>query len=100
MDITTVCVAGGVVFIAAIFFAIKSARTTNAILKNNTNVVPLLMQKSTQAKVVRLQQATQDDTAANERLHKLTAAYKNSQINVQQYNDKLDAMLARFDNEL
>ena len=100
MDTNTIGLVGGVVIIVVVFFAFRKKKNTQDILEQNNNIVPLMLQKSTQAKVVRLQHIIYGDAAAEEALQRLTADYKNGQINVHQYNDKLDKMLIRFDTSL
>ncbi|QKJ28490.1 hypothetical protein HQ865_01510 [Mucilaginibacter mali] len=96
----TVLAGIGVLLVVVVFFAFRNRKTANQMLENNVGVVPLMQQKSTQMKVTRLQEATKDDTAENEKLQKLVAAYKNNQITIQQYNEKLDAMIYRLDIDI
>lgn len=100
MDLNTVAIAAIVIMIVVFIYLLRHKRKVNTILENNNNVVPLLMQKSTQAKVTRLNQATSNNAQANEQLQKLVVAYKNNQINIQDYNERLDKMLNRLDVEL
>jgi hypothetical protein len=100
MDVTTVCIIGGVIIVIVVFFAFRNRQTAGKMLEQNVNVMPLMMQKATQIKITSLQQATQDDPAENEKLIKLVAAYKNNQIDMTEYNQKLDAMIYRLEIEL
>jgi len=100
MDIQTVAIIGGIILLVVVFFAVRNRQTAGKILQENVGVVPLMLQKSTQMKVVRLQEFTKGNTKTNEQLQKLVAAYKSNQINIRQYNEKLDAMIMRLEVEL
>jgi len=100
MDVQTVAIIGGIIVIAVVFFAVRNRQTAGKILQENVGVAPLMLQKSTQMKVVRLQEFTKDNAKTNEQLQKLVAAYKSNQINIRQYNEKLDAMIMRLEVEL
>lgn len=100
MDMNTVLAGIGVLLVIVVFFAFRNRKTANQMLENNVGVVPLMLQKSTQMKVASLQEATKDDTAENEKLQKLVASYKSNQITIQQYNEKLDAMIYRLDIDI
>lgn len=100
MDFNTIGIVVVLVFVAVLIYLLRHKRKVSTILENNNNVVPLMMQKATQAKVTRLNEATANNTQANEQLQKLVIAYKNNQLNIQDYNDKLDKMINRLDVEL
>ncbi|MES2275490.1 MAG: hypothetical protein V4592_05680 [Bacteroidota bacterium] len=100
MDINTICIACGLLLVLVLFFTLRNKRSVNKMLEDNTNVVPLMMQKATQIKVSRLQQETKNDTKANEQLQKLVAAYKSNQINITEYNEKLDTMIQWLEIDL
>lgn len=97
MDMNTALIGLGVLLVIVAFFAFRNRKTANQMLENNVGVVPLMLQKSTQMKVARLQQATKDDIQANEKLQKLVTAYTNNEIDINQYNEKLNAMMQRLD---
>lgn len=100
MDFNTVLLVIGVALAVVVFFAVKNKRHANKMIAGSKGVVPLMLQKSTQLKVNRLQQVTQNNTRDNEQLLKLVAAYKNNLININDYNDKLDKMIIRLDIDL
>jgi hypothetical protein len=100
MDVSTVVIAGGILIAVVVFFAFKNRKTAGKILQENRGVVPLMLQKSTQIKVTRLQQITKDNTKANDYLKRLVNSYKTNQINIQEYNEKLDRMIAKLEVEL
>jgi glucan phosphoethanolaminetransferase (alkaline phosphatase superfamily) len=100
MDITTIGIIGAIIVAVVLFFTFKNKQTASKMMEGNTDVVPLMMQKATQMKVSRLQQVTADDPKANEQLQRLVAAYKNNQISIQAYNDKLDTLIQRLEIEL
>ena len=100
MDFNTIGIVVVLVFVAVLIYLLRHKRKVSTILENNNNVVPLMMQKATQAKVTRLNEDTANNTQANEQLQKLVIAYKNNQLNIQDYNDKLDKMINRLDVEL
>ena len=100
MDFNTIGIVVVLVFVAVLIYLLRHKRKVSTILENNNNVVPLMMQKATQAKVTRLNEATANNAQANEQLQKLVIAYKNNQLNIQDYNDKLDKMINRLDVEL
>lgn len=100
MDMNTVLIGLGILLVIVAFFAFRNRKTANKMLKNNVGVVPLMLQKSTQLKVGRLQEATKDDVTANEKLQKLVAAYKNNEIDINQYNERLNAMIQRLDIDI
>lgn len=100
MDISTIGIIGGIIVIVVVFFAFKNKRDATQIMQGNENVVPLMLQKSTQIKVNRLLQATQDIPKANEQLQKLIASYKNNQISIQDYNLKLDNIISHLEIDL
>ncbi|GAB3936927.1 hypothetical protein [Mucilaginibacter myungsuensis] len=100
MEMSTVAIVGGVIVAGVVFFAFKNRRDAGNMMENNTNVVPLMLQRSTQLKVNRLQQATVTDTQQNDRLEALMAAYKDNRITIQQYNQKLDLMINQLQVEL
>lgn len=100
MDFHTIGIAAIVIMIVVFIYLLRHKRKVNTILENNNNVVPLMMQKATQAKVSRLNEATANNAQANEQLQKLVVAYKNNQLNIQDYNDRLDKMITRLDVEL
>ena len=100
MDMSTVGIIGAIIVAAVLFFTFRNKQAAGKMMEGNTDVVPLMLQKATQIKVTRLQQVTKDDTANNERLQKLVVAYKSNQITIQQYNEKLDAMIQRLEVEL
>ena len=100
MDINTILIAAIILIIIVVFFGLRHKRNVKNIMADNNNVIPLMMQKSTQAKVTRLNQATTNNQQANEQLQKLVAAYKNHQIDIQDYNEKLDKMIAKLNIDL
>lgn len=100
MEVSTVAIVGGVVVAGVVFFAFKNRRDASSLMENNTNVVPLMLQRSTQVKVTKLQQVTLNDTQQHDRLNAIVAAYKDNKISIQQYNQKLDTMLAQLDVDL
>src|SRR5476651_1766680 len=98
MDIITICILGTIALFTALFFVSKHRRKMNeSIICNNNDVVPLMMQKATLTKVTRLKEVTVHDDLANEHLQKLIDAYKNKQVNIREYNYKLDKMVDRLD---
>lgn len=100
MDINTIFIAAIILIMVVVFFGLRHKRNVKTIMADNNNVIPLMMQKSTQAKVIRLNQATSNNQQANEQLQKLIAAYKDHQLNIQDYNEQLDKMIAKLDIEL
>jgi len=100
MDLNTIGIAAAALIIIVVFFGLRHKRNVKHIMADNTNVIPLMMQKSTQAKVICINQATTDNQQANEQLQKLIAAYKNDQLSIQDYNEQLDKMLVKLDIEL
>ena len=88
------------VFAIVVFFAIRNRRDANKMMASNKDVVPLMMQKATQLKVIRLHEATSSSPRDNEQLTKLVAAYKSNRLNIQDYNEKLDKMIFRLDIDL
>ena len=100
MDLNTIVVIGAVLLIVIIYFTIRNRKDASKMMENNTNVAPLMLVRSTQIKVNRLQQATQDNTQANAQLVKLAAAYKNNQLSIQDYNQKLDKMIFSLNIDL
>jgi len=100
MDVQTVSIIGGTIVIIVVFFAFRNRQTASKILQENVGVAPLMLQKSTQMKVVRLQEFTKGNTKRNELLNKLVTDYKSNQITIRQYNEKLDAMIMRWEVEL
>jgi hypothetical protein len=80
MELNTVLAVIAVVLIIVVFFAIRNRKDAHKMMENNKGVVPLMLQKSTQIKVARLQEATQGNTPANTQLVKLVSAYKNNLI--------------------
>lgn len=100
MDVSTILIAAVVILIVVVFFGLRHKKNVNQLMENNNNVVPLMLQKATQAKVVRLNQATANNQQANEQLQRLVSAYKSGQLTIQDYNEKLDKMLIKLDVEL
>lgn len=98
--VTMAMVIGAVIIIVVVYFAIRNKSDAQKMLEQNVDVVPLMLQKATQIKVARLQQATQNDTIANEKLVKMVAAYKNKQLTIDEYNHKLDAMVSQLEIDL
>jgi len=98
--VTMAMVIGAVIIIVVVYFAIRNKSDAQKMLEQNVDVVPLMMQKATQLKVARLQQATQHDTAANQKLAKMVDAYKNKQLTIDEYNHKLDAMINQLEIDL
>ena len=100
MELNTILAIAVVLIGVTVFFAFRNRKDASKMMENNKDVVPLLLQKSTQIKVNRLQQATHGNTQANAQLVKLVAAYKNNQISIQDYNQKLDKMIFSLDIDL
>lgn len=100
MDLNTIIIAGVLLVAVVIFFAVRNKRDARKMMAENTNVLPLMQQKAMQIKVSRLQEATQNNIAANEQLVQLAGAYKSNTISMQEYNEKLDAMIYNLDIEL
>ena len=98
--VTMAMVIGAIVIIVVVYFAIRNKSDAQKMLEQNVDVVPLMLQKATQLKVARLQQATQHDTRANENLAKMVAAYKNKQLTIDEYNHKLDALVNQLEIDL
>lgn len=86
------------VLIAVYIFLQK--RKVKVVMEANTEVVPLMMQKSTQMKVARLQQATLNNTDASNQLQLLVADYQSKQIGIKEYNDRLDRMITTLNVDL
>jgi len=100
MDLNVVLAIAVVLLGIVVYFALKNRKDATKMMESNTGVVPLMLQKSTQIKVNRLQEATQNNTQANTQLVKLVAAYKNNLISIQDYNQKLDKMIFELDIDL
>jgi glucan phosphoethanolaminetransferase (alkaline phosphatase superfamily) len=101
MDAITLAITiGALIVLVVVFFALRNRQTAGKMLQQNVGVVPLMLQKATQMKVTRLQQATQDDIEANQKLVKIVAAYKNNQLTMDEYSQKLDAMINRLEIDL
>jgi len=101
MDFNTGCLVGFIIIMGWLYLVSKHRRKMNEeIISNNNNVVPLMMQKATLTKVTRLKQVAEHDDEANEHLEKLINAYKTNQINIQEYNYKLDKMVTRLEIDL
>jgi hypothetical protein len=100
MDTQTLSVIAAVILVIVLYFTLRNRRDARKMMDGNQNVAPLMMQKATQTKVIRLQEVTKTNARDTEQLTKLIAAYKSNQLNIHDYNIKLDKMIFRLDVEL
>lgn len=100
MDTNTLCVIAAAALAFVLFFTLKNRRHAAQMLDGNESVAPLMLQKATQIKVNRLQQATAGSIQDKEQLTRIVAAYRARQLNIHDYNEKLDKMIFRLNVDL
>lgn len=100
MNTNTLTAIAAVILAVVLFFTLRNRRYARKMLDGNQKVAPLMLQKATQTKVSRLQEVTKNNAHDNEQLLKLVAAYRNNQLNIHDYNARLDKMIFRLDVDL
>lgn len=100
MDVNTVYIAAAIALLAVVVYVMRHRRNVGKVLQHNNEVPPLMLQRSTQLKVSRLQEVAQTNTHASKQLQRITDDYKNKKFGIREYNDKLDTMIIRLNIEL
>lgn len=100
MNVDTLFGAGAVVLASAFIYMLLHRKKVNKVLQQNDTTPPLMLQRSTQLKLTRLQEATQYNEAGQKQLQRLVDDYQNKKISIKDYNNKLDALINKLNIEV
>ncbi|PTQ94910.1 hypothetical protein C8P68_106124 [Mucilaginibacter yixingensis] len=100
MNVDTLLGAAAVVLATTLVYTLLRRKKVNKVLQQNNTVPPLMLQRSTQLKLTRLQEATQYNEAGQRQLQRLVNDYQNKKISIKEYNDKLDALINKLNIEV
>jgi len=100
MDVDNLLGAGAAVLVVAFIYMLLHRKKVNKVLKQNDNVPPLMLQRSTQLKLSRLQEATLSNEVGQKQLQRLVDDYQNKKITIKEYNNKLDALINKLNIEV
>lgn len=100
MDVDTLLTAGAVVLVTVFIYVLLHRNKVKKVMQHNNAVPPLLLQRSTQLKLSRLQEATANNETGRKQLERLVSEYQSRKIGIKTYNDKLDLLINKLNVDL